>query len=101
MAELTPESAEALAAALAEYAQARQTIRLGGRFSKENAGGPLAKTAGVTISTSKLNSVRQYEPSDLTVSVDAGLPWAELVHCRTYFPQLGYILPSMRPQFGP
>ena len=76
--DLAPDSAEELAAALAENARAQKTIRFGGRFSKDDAGGPLSKPAGVTLSTSNLRAVRQYEPSDLTVSVDAGLPWAEL-----------------------
>lgn len=78
MPELAPQSAEELAEALASGAQARQIVQLGGSFSKDNAGGPLAKTAEVAISTRNLRAVRQYEPSDLTISVDAGMPWVEL-----------------------
>lgn len=32
----------------------------------------------LTISTARLNRLLHYEPSDLTVSVEAGMPWAEL-----------------------
>jgi len=38
--------------------------------------GPLVP-AEVAISTSRLNQVLQYEPRDLTVSVEAGVPWRE------------------------
>ncbi len=71
---ITPESAGALAAALAG---ATQPISLGGAFSKHRMGGP-APSEAVTISTRALNRVLIFEPKDLTISVEAGLPWAEL-----------------------
>ncbi|MEO8026548.1 MAG: FAD-binding protein [Bryobacteraceae bacterium] len=73
-----PASSEELASALAGQAALGNIIRLGGAFSKDAAGGPLTKLPSVTISTTRLRTVRRYEPSDLTVSVDAGMPWAEL-----------------------
>jgi glycolate oxidase FAD binding subunit len=72
-----PESPEQLAAMLQEAARAHRTIRLGGNFSKDALGGPPAP-ADVTISTSSLNRVLKYEPRDLTVSVEAGMPFSEL-----------------------
>jgi glycolate oxidase FAD binding subunit len=74
---LIPDSPEALAAALAEANAAPRKILLGGNFSKNALGGPVA-TPEVTISTRALNRVLIFEPKDLTISVEAGLPWAEL-----------------------
>jgi glycolate oxidase FAD binding subunit len=75
---LRPENPEQLAALLREAACERRTIRLGGNFSKDCLGGPVAP-ADVTISTSSMNRLLQYEPRDLTISVEAGMPFAELV----------------------
>ena len=71
-----PESPEQLAAMLREAACAHRTIRLGGNFSKDRLGEPVP--ADVTISTSSMNRLLQYEPRDLTVSVEAGMPFSEL-----------------------
>jgi glycolate oxidase FAD binding subunit len=73
---VTPQNPEALAAALAEAAAKKQTLTLGGRFSKNKMGGPITPSA-VTIATTGLTRVLSYEPKDLTISVEAGLPWAE------------------------
>jgi glycolate oxidase FAD binding subunit len=75
---LRPENPEQLAALLREAACAHRTIRLGGNFSKDRLGGSPAP-ADVTISTSSMNRLLQYEPRDLTVSVQAGMPFSELV----------------------
>ncbi len=77
MSAVTPESPEELAAALSAAAAKKQTITLGGRFSKNRMAGPIERS-DVTISTAKLARVLSYEPKDLTISVEAGLPWAEL-----------------------
>src|SRR6266699_3521623 len=77
MSAVTPESPEELAAALSAAAAKKQTITLGGRFSKNRMAGPVERS-DVTISTAKLARVLSYEPKDLTISVEAGLPWAEL-----------------------
>ena len=73
---LTPETPEDLAAALAQAAASNQTITLGGRFTKNRMGGPIAP-ADVTLSSAALTRVLAYEPRDLTISVQAGMPWCE------------------------
>jgi glycolate oxidase FAD binding subunit len=75
---LRPENPEQLAALMRETACAHRTIRLGGNFSKDRLGGPPAP-ADVSISTSSMNRLLQYEPRDLTISVQAGMPFSELV----------------------
>jgi glycolate oxidase FAD binding subunit len=67
------EAAEALAQATAR----KQMVALGGRFSKNALGGPI-EAAACTLSTRCMARVLQYEPRDLTISVEAGMPWAEL-----------------------
>ncbi|MBZ5605425.1 MAG: FAD-binding protein [Acidobacteriia bacterium] len=71
---MTPEN---LAAELHSHATDRRTIRLGGNFSKDRLGGAPCP-AGVTISTREMRRLLQYDPRDLTVSVEAGMPWSEL-----------------------
>jgi glycolate oxidase FAD binding subunit len=75
---LRPENPEQLAVLLRESASAHRTIRLGGNFSKDRLGGP-PDPADVVIWTSSMNRLLQYEPRDLTVSVQAGMPFARLV----------------------
>ena len=48
-----------------------------GNNSKRLMGGP-ALAADVSISTRGLKRILQYEPNDLTISVEAGMPFAEL-----------------------
>ncbi|HBY63595.1 MAG TPA: hypothetical protein DEH78_27535 [Solibacterales bacterium] len=67
----------ATVAELAEALASGRRIHLGGAFSKRAMGGPVAE-ADVEISTRALRRVIQYEPADLTISVEAGLPWHEL-----------------------
>src|SRR5581483_6134853 len=71
---MTPEK---LAAELLSHATDRRTIRLGGNFSKDCLGGAPVP-AGVTVSTREMRRLLQYDPRDLTVSVEAGMPWREL-----------------------
>ena len=71
---MTPEN---LAEELHTHATSHRTIRLGGNFSKDRLGGKPAP-ADVTISTRELRRLLQYEPRDLTISVEAGMPWSEL-----------------------
>jgi glycolate oxidase FAD binding subunit len=75
--EVTPKTPEDLASALSAAAAKKQTITLGGRFSKNKMAGPIERS-DVTITTAGLARVLSYEPKDLTISVEAGLPWAEL-----------------------
>jgi glycolate oxidase FAD binding subunit len=72
-----PASPEELAEALGWAATRQQTVELGGHFSKRRMGGPAA-AANMTISTSAMGRVLTYEPRDLTVSVEAGIPYREL-----------------------
>ncbi|HLH44790.1 MAG TPA: FAD-binding oxidoreductase [Bryobacteraceae bacterium] len=72
-----PETPQQLAEALRACAAEHRTIRLGGRFSKDRLGGrPLS--AAATVSTRAMDRVLKYDPRDLTVSVEAGMPWADL-----------------------
>ncbi|MFN0104108.1 MAG: FAD-binding oxidoreductase [Bryobacteraceae bacterium] len=72
-----PGSAAELAAVLAAAGEAGHRVELGGRFTKTRWGGPIG-ASDVRISTAKLNRVLEYEPRDLTISVEAGMPYAEL-----------------------
>jgi glycolate oxidase FAD binding subunit len=72
-----PETLAQLADALRSAAQARRTIRLGGKFTKDRIGGP-PSAADETISTSAMNRLLKYEPRDLTISVEAGMLWEDL-----------------------
>jgi glycolate oxidase FAD binding subunit len=72
-----PQNEVELAAALRGAAEASSTIHLGGQFSKVRLGGPVAE-APVIVSTAALNRVLKFEPRDLTISVEAGLRFADL-----------------------
>jgi glycolate oxidase FAD binding subunit len=74
---VTPRTPEELASALGTAAAGKQTITLGGRFSKNKMAGPIERS-DVTITTTGLERVLSYEPKDLTISVEAGMRWAEL-----------------------
>ena len=74
---LEPTSAKDLAAALAGAYGDDKTIEIIGNASKRRLGGPLADCA-IELTTNRLASVLAYEPADLTISVQAGLRWAEL-----------------------
>src|SRR2546428_569155 len=73
----TPESPEELASALSAAAAEKHTITLGGRCSKNTMAGPVARS-DVTIATTSLAGVLSYEPNGLTMSVEAGVRWAEM-----------------------
>jgi glycolate oxidase FAD binding subunit len=75
--QILPQTKEQLAESLLECARAGHSIQLTGAGSKKRMGGPLYR-ADRHISTAGLTSVLQYEPKDLTISVEAGLPWARL-----------------------
>ncbi len=77
MERITPGSVEDLGEALATAAQAGKRITLGGAFTKQRMGGP-AGAADVTISCAGLTRILQYEPRDLTISVEAGVRFGEL-----------------------
>ena len=77
MDEIVPSSVEELAAALGDCGSARRSVELGGNFTKRAMGGEI-DPADVTLSTRRLTRVVAYEPKDLTISVEAGLPFREL-----------------------
>jgi glycolate oxidase FAD binding subunit len=72
----TPDTYDDLAEALSRAARHLRTITLQGNGSKRLMAGP-ADGADETVSTAALNRVLQYEPRDLTISVEAGLPWRD------------------------
>lgn len=74
---LKPQSIDELAEALQRPAQHARTIALEGNASKRLMAGP-TECADEYISTSGLNRVLEYEPRDLTISVEAGLSWCQL-----------------------
>jgi glycolate oxidase FAD binding subunit len=71
-----PQTPEALAHSLRSAASAGRTIQLEGAGSKRLMAGPV-EPADEHISTAGLTRVLVYEPADLTISVEAGLPWRE------------------------
>ena len=74
---LTPENPADLAQALGDAAAHGRTIAFGGNSSKSLMAGP-SEPAEVAIATTALARVLEYEPHDLTISVEAGLPWRSL-----------------------
>ena len=74
---LRPSSAGDLAAALRDAVSSGQTVNVFGHNSKRLMAGPVLP-ADVHLSTAGLNRILQYERNDLTVSVEAGLPFAQL-----------------------
>jgi glycolate oxidase FAD binding subunit len=77
MENICPETPEQLADALHTLATEYCAIRLGGNFSKDRLGGRLSRV-DATVSTSGMRRLLQYDPRDLTISVEAGMPFAEL-----------------------
>jgi glycolate oxidase FAD binding subunit len=75
---LYPTTGPELAEALASAARAKRPIDLFGSDTKRRMAGPLAAPPAVRLSTTKMRRILNYEPADLTVSVEAGLPFAEL-----------------------
>ena len=74
---LVPRSAEELARLLQQASSESNTIAISGNSSKRLMAGPISP-ADVIISTSGLRRILQYERDDLTVSVEAGMPFGEL-----------------------
>ncbi len=74
---IAPLTAEDLTEALRQAAAINSTIKLLGNDSKRLMAGPSAG-ADVTITTSGLRRILRYEPHDLTISVEAGVPFARL-----------------------
>ena len=73
----TPESAEEVCNLLRQTASVRHSVRVVGNDSKSNMAGPV-EAAELSVSTSGLRRVLDYEPRDLTISVEAGYLFADL-----------------------
>jgi glycolate oxidase FAD binding subunit len=73
----TPETHDDLAEALNRASRHLRTICLQGSGSKSMMAGAVT-WADETVTTTALGRVLEYEPRDLTISVEAGLPWREL-----------------------
>ena len=76
--EVTPGSIEDIAREMRQAGENRQTVEIGGNFTKRSMGGPVA-AADVILSTRRLNRIVAYEPKDLTLSVEAGMKFRDLV----------------------
>jgi len=74
---LAPQTPVELAETLCDAAVRRHTIALAGNSTKRRMAGPIEQ-ADAAISTSALKRVIEYEPRDLTISVEAGLLWRDL-----------------------
>lgn len=72
-----PETAQDLAEELRRQALHYRTILLEGNGTKRQMAGP-AGDADEHISTTALNRVLDYQPHDLAISVEAGVPWRDL-----------------------
>ncbi|HMD71589.1 MAG TPA: FAD-binding oxidoreductase [Bryobacteraceae bacterium] len=72
-----PETAQDLAELLRRQALHYRTILLEGNGTKRQMAGPV-EAADECISTGGLNRVLDYQPRDLTISVEAGVPWRDL-----------------------
>jgi len=74
---LQPSTPEELRDQLAHAASAKRSIELFGANTKQLMAGPRSP-ASVQITTARLDSIVQYEPRDLTISVEAGMPFSVL-----------------------
>ncbi|MBI4893017.1 MAG: FAD-binding oxidoreductase [Acidobacteria bacterium] len=77
MTELTPATTQEIAEALKSAQATGKRIELRGAGSKARMGGPISD-AEMRVSMTGLHGVLQYEPKDLTISVQAGMRWKEL-----------------------
>ncbi|MDZ4802803.1 MAG: FAD-binding oxidoreductase [Bryobacteraceae bacterium] len=90
-----PGTSGEMAVALRQAAESGKTVRLGGSFTKDGMGGP-AVAGDVRLTTCAMTRVLQYEPKDLTISVEAGMPWARLSELLA---QNGQMIPLDPPFF--
>jgi glycolate oxidase FAD binding subunit len=74
---IPPTSPSELCEALRTCAESNAVMETGGAFSKPTMGGPVPPEA-VRVTTSAMTRLLAYEPADLTISVEAGMPWREL-----------------------
>jgi glycolate oxidase FAD binding subunit len=77
MQSVIPSSVRDLTTVLKEASALQKTIEIAGNNSKRLMGGPTTP-ADIKVNTGALRRVLTYEPNDLTVSVEAGMPFADL-----------------------
>jgi glycolate oxidase FAD binding subunit len=82
-----PDTAQDLAESLRRQALHDRTILLEGNGTKRQMAGPV-EDADEHISTSGLNRVLDYQPRDLTIGVEAGVPWRELTALLAQYRQM-------------
>ncbi len=73
---VSPENVGQLCELLRDCQHDKRSLELFGGGSKRRQGGPVS--ASLRVETFKLNRVLAYDPRDLTISVEAGLPWNDL-----------------------
>ncbi|HUS13570.1 MAG TPA: FAD-dependent oxidoreductase, partial [Chloroflexia bacterium] len=74
---LAPASVEEAAALLREHAAQPGALEIRGGGSKAHLGNR-TRPAAIVLSTHRLDRLVAYEPSDLTVTVEAGMGWDAL-----------------------
>jgi glycolate oxidase FAD binding subunit len=84
-----------MAEALGGAAAHGRTISVSGHCSKRLMAGPV-EPAECQVTTAALKRVIEYEPRDLTISVEAGTPWRELVRVAAAHGQMA----PLDPPFG-
>lgn len=77
MESLEPRTSQELARMLAAAAGDGKSITVGGAFTKRRMA-PAVTAPDMTVSTAGLARVLRYEPSDLTISVEAGVPFSKI-----------------------
>lgn len=75
---IEPTTARELADSLRGASESQQRISVGGNFSKHLMAGPGDREATLHLTTRSLDRLRAYEPSDLTISVEAGMRYERL-----------------------
>jgi glycolate oxidase FAD binding subunit len=97
MPSVMPSSGDELCRLLQECNAQSKSLNVIGGNSKRRLGGPCTP-ADLTVSTARLKRLLQYEPNDLTVSVEAGMPWAELQSTLTRHGQMVALDPPFEAQ---
>jgi glycolate oxidase FAD binding subunit len=77
MQSVIPSLVRDLLTVLKDASAQQKTIEIAGNNSKRLMGGPIIP-AEIKVNTGGLRRVLKYEPNDLTVSVEAGMPFADL-----------------------
>ncbi len=75
---LEPTTAREVSGVLKSAGASKRRLVTGGNFSKKLMAGPIDPGATLTLTTARLNRVLKYEPRDLTISVQAGMPFRML-----------------------